>query len=398
MDADPVEVAEAARLRHVGDDGPGIRRIKKGAGSTYVDPAGRRVTDEATLARIRSLAIPPAWTDVWICPIANGHLQARGRDARGRKQYRYHARWSAVRDATKYERMAAFGAALPRIRARVARDLGASGLSKEKVLALVVRLLERTAMRVGNEEYARTNGSYGLTTLRDRHVEIAGSKLRFRFRGKSGKQHDLDVDDARVARMVKRCRELPGQDLFQWLDDEGEPHAIDSGDVNDYLREAAGTELTAKDFRTWEGTLLAARCLARSRAHARPAEARRACVEAIASVAEALGNTPAVCKKGYVHPTVLATFEDAELLRLWRRHARMRRVGRGLSREERALLAFLAAAGRVVRRRARATASTRARDGGRRASASRRTHARSASRGRARSRRPRPSRRLNRRA
>jgi DNA topoisomerase-1 len=253
---DGITAARAAGLRDTSDDQPGIRRVRCGRGFRYQGPDGRPVRDEDTLKRIRSLTIPPAWTDVWICPQQSGHLQATGRDARGRKQYRYHPRWRATRDESKYDRMVAFGLALPRIRARVEADLALPGLPRAKVLATVVRLLETTLVRVGNEEYARANGSFGLTTLRTRHVAVTGATIHFAFRGKSGVRHHIDVRDRRLARVVRRCRDLPGQLLFQYLDESGQRHGY-SADVNDYLREAAGEEFTAKDFRTWGGTVLA---------------------------------------------------------------------------------------------------------------------------------------------
>jgi DNA topoisomerase-1 len=253
---DPEATAEEAGLRYVSDAMPGIRRRRAGRGFTYAGTDGRRLTDRRVLARIRALAIPPAWTDVWICPIARGHLQATGRDARGRKQYRYHARWREVRDEAKYGRMVAFGQALPRIRRRVEADLALPGLPRERVLAAVVRLLEKTAVRVGNEEYARENRSFGLTTLRNRHAEVGTSRIRFRFRGKGGKETEVELNDRRLARIVARCQELPGQALFTYLDEDGEPRTVDSADVNEYLREISGEEFTAKDFRTWAGTVL----------------------------------------------------------------------------------------------------------------------------------------------
>jgi DNA topoisomerase-1 len=259
--SDPPAAAKAAGLRYVLDDRPGIRRERQDDGFRYLDAGGDPVTDEATLARIKSLVIPPAWTEVWICPQANGHLQATGRDARGRKQYRYHPRWRAVRDEVKYERMLNFGNALPAIRKEVDRALGLPGMPREKVLATIVYLLEATMMRVGNEEYARTNKSFGLTTLRNRHVRIDGREVEFRFRGKSGVFHDVKVADRRLARIIERMRDLPGQELFQYVDDDGATHAIDSSDVNDYLRTITGEDYTAKDFRTWSGTVLAALAL-----------------------------------------------------------------------------------------------------------------------------------------
>ena len=286
--SDPVveakSAARAAQLRYVSAAADGIRRRRMGKGFSYVADDGRTVRDRATLERIRSLAIPPAWTDVWICVQPEGHLQATGRDARGRKQYRYHPRWRAVRDETKYERMVVFGETLPRIRERVAKDLAEQGLSRTRVLAMVVRLLETTFIRVGNEEYARTNGSFGLTTLKDRHVQVDGSRIRFRFRGKSGKSHAITLTDVRMARLVRRCRDLPGQDLFQYLDANNDPQPVSSSDVNDYLREISGQDFTAKDFRTWAGTLLASRKLTDS-LHEADGLTRATMTEAVTSVA-----------------------------------------------------------------------------------------------------------------
>ena len=307
------DAARDAGLRYVRDDRPGIRRVWRGEALRYLGPDGRPIRDESTLARIRSLAIPPAYTDVWICPLANGHLQATGRDARGRKQYRYHPRWRAVRDGTKFDRMIAFGLALPRVRARVEADLALPGLPRPKVLATVVRLLATTLIRVGNEEYARANGSFGLTTLRDQHAKITGATVHFAFRGKSGVRHRIDIHDARLARVVHRCRELPGHELFQYLDEAGVTHAIDSADVNDYLREAAGEAFSAKDFRTWSGTVLAALALKGS-AFESQAQAKRNVVAAIESVAKRLGNTPSVCRKCYVHPAIVDAYLGGALL------------------------------------------------------------------------------------
>jgi len=348
MASSPQEAAKAAQLRYVSDDRPGIRRREAGEGFTYVKADGETVSDEATRARIKALAIPPAWTDVWICPIAHGHLQASGRDAKGRKQYRYHSRWRKVRDENKYSRMAAFGAALPRIRGKVDEHLALPGLEKHKVLAIVVRLLETTFIRVGNEEYARTNKSYGLTTLQDKHVQINGAKIRFRFRGKSGKDHQIKLTSRKLAGLVKRCRDLPGQDLFQYLNASGEPQSIDSGDVNEYLREISDEDFTAKDFRTWAGTLLAARCLAAAESFESAAAAKSACVSAVACVAEQLGNTPAICRKCYIHPALLAAFESGDLFALWQKLGKSTGKGTGLNEEEQALLRFLnAAAGQL---------------------------------------------------
>jgi len=310
---DPVRSARAAGLRHVTDDEPGIRRVPRGEGFVYVDPQGRRIKDRETLERIRKLAIPPAWTDVWICPRPNGHLQATGRDARGRKQYRYHPGWREVRDETKFGRMSAFGAALPKIRARVERDLAVRGLPREKVLATVVKLLETTLIRVGNREYARHNNSFGLTTLRDRHVDVAGARLRFEFRGKSGKEHSVEVADRRLARIVRQCRDLPGQKLFQYLDENGERQHVSSEDVNDYLRETTGEELSAKDFRTWGGTVLALSALLDVGPCASQKDANKAVVETLKQVADQLGNRPAICRKYYVHPVVIQAFLEGAL-------------------------------------------------------------------------------------
>jgi DNA topoisomerase I len=271
------------------------------------------VRDPETLARIRRLAIPPAWQDVWICPRDDGHLQATGRDARGRKQYRYHPRWREVRDETKYARMLAFGHALPRVRRRVARDLRRAGLPREKVLAALVRLLETTFIRIGNEEYARANESFGLTTLRGRQVRVRGARLDFSFRGKSGVRHEVALTDRRLAAIVRRMQDLPGEELFQYVDEAGETRAIGSADVNDYLREITGEGFTSKDFRTWAGTLLCAQALARLEAPASQAAARREIVHAVAGAAQALRNTPAVCRTCYIHPVVLERYAAGRL-------------------------------------------------------------------------------------
>jgi DNA topoisomerase-1 len=306
---------------------------------------GRPEKDPATLARIKSLVIPPAWTDVWICPIANGHLQAVGRDAKGRKQYRYHNRWREVRDEAKYGRTIAFARALPGIRARVQSDLALPGLPREKVLAAVVRLLETTLIRVGNDEYARENGSYGLTTMRDKHVAINGSRVEFTFVGKSGKQHSIDVDDARLARVVKRCRDIPGYELFQYLDEGGEKKTVGSDDVNEYLRTISGEEFTAKDFRTWAGTRLAAMALQEFEEFDSETQAKKNVVSAIENVAERLGNTPSICRKCYVHPDVLNAYMDGELIHnlVDEAHEALSEDLTGLEPEEAAVLAFLEA-------------------------------------------------------
>ncbi len=344
--AESVEAAKAAGLRYITDTIPGIRRIKTGAKSfRYVDPQGRKITDEATLGRIKSLVIPPAWTDVWISPSANSHLQATGRDARGRKQYRYHAKWRETRDDTKFGRMIAFGYALPQIRRQIESDLALPGLPRPRVLAAVVQLMQRTLIRVGNDEYAKTNNSYGLTTLRDDHVRVNGASMRFSFRGKSGVEHTVDVTDKRLASIVKTCRDLPGQELFQYIDDEGERRDVTSGDVNEYLRTVTGEEFTSKDFRTWAGTVLAAEALRACGPCRTKKELQRETVHAIDRVAGQLGNTRAVCRKSYVHPAVLAAFEGGALARAFSRRAgRSGRTPTGLGEAEVAVLRLLEAA------------------------------------------------------
>ncbi len=315
VEIDPEEAAEAAGLRYVTDEEPGYRRLRAGLHFKYVNDSGQRVTSERTLHRIDALVIPPAWTDVWISASPNGHLQVTGRDSRGRKQYRYHPKWREARDEAKYDHMITFGHALPKIRRKVAKELGTKGLAREKVLAAVVSLLEATLIRVGNEEYARTNHSYGLTTLRDRHVKVNGSSLRFHFRGKSGVDHEVDLHDPKLARVVKRCRDLPGQTLFQYQNSDGEQHSVTSGDVNEYLREITGENFTAKDFRTWAGTLLALQSLCAAGTNLSESEAKHAQVAAIDSVAAQLGNTRAVCRKCYIHPAVMGAFLAGELSR-----------------------------------------------------------------------------------
>jgi DNA topoisomerase I len=311
---DPVAAAREAGLRYVSDQRPGIRRQRAGKHFRYVGPDEQPVRDEETLRRIKALAIPPAWTEVWICPRPNGHIQATGRDAKGRKQYRYHPRWREVRDETKYERLLAFGQALPFIRERIEQDLALPGLPREKVLATVVRLLETTLIRVGNEEYARQNRSFGLTTMRDRHVNVEGSEVHFHFVGKAGKKHRIDVRDRRLARIVQRCRDIPGQELFQYVDEAGEHRSVESSDVNAYLREITGQDFTAKDFRTWSGTVLAAWALHEFEAFDSETQAKRNVVSAIERVAERLGNTPAICRRCYVHPAILESYLDGTLV------------------------------------------------------------------------------------
>lgn len=305
---DPSESAKAARLRYVTDAKPGIRRRRSGKGFTYTDPDGKTVRDKDTLRRIRSLVLPPAWTRVWICPIANGHLQATGRDARGRKQSRYHPRWREVRDETKYERMQLFAQALPLIRERVDHDLALPGLPRERVLATIVSLMESTLIRVGNESYAKENKSFGLTTMRNRHVEVNGSHITFSFQGKSRVHHTIDLQDRRLARIVQRCADIPGYELFQYLDYEGDPHSIDSSDVNDYLQSITGQYFTAKDFRTWAGSVLACDLLQEYEPFTSATEAKKNIVAMVKTVAERLGNTPSVCRKCYIHPLVIEAY------------------------------------------------------------------------------------------
>ncbi len=312
--------ARSAHLRYVSDRRPGITRQRNGDGFIYRDPGGSVISDADELARIRALAVPPAWEQVWICPLPNGHIQATGRDARGRKQYRYHPRWRRVRDETKYEHILEFGRALPAIRARVQADLARPGLPREKVLAAVVRLMEMTLARVGNPEYARENNSFGLTTLQNRHIRIKRGEVLLDFRAKHGIRHRSVVRDRKLARILKNCRDLPGSELFQYIGEGGELHSIDSGDVNDYLRGISGREITAKDFRTWAATNLAVLALS---AMNEQTPTKKATVNAIKQVAEQLGNTPAVCRKCYIHPAVFegymagalkvsATVEDLE--------------------------------------------------------------------------------------
>jgi DNA topoisomerase I len=342
----PEKSAAEAGLRYVSDSSPGIRRKRSGTGFTYVGTDGKRITDQKTLERIRKLAIPPAYTDVWICPSPDGHIQATGRDARGRKQYRYHPKWREVRDETKFGRMVAFSEVLPKLRARVEADLGRPGLPREKVLATVVRLLECTNIRVGNDEYARANGSYGLTTLRDKHVEVSGGNLRFSFKGKSGKTHAVELSDRRLARIVQRCRDVPGEELFQYLDDEGKRQTIDSGDVNDYLREISGQEFTAKDFRTWAGTMLAVTALREVGPMATEREAKSAIVKAVDRVAEQLNNTRAVCRKYYIHPTVFETYLAGTMLAgLGNGAGAAAAAGMALTADEKALVRLLSGGG-----------------------------------------------------
>ena len=312
---------EQAGLVHASDIHPGITRQRYGRGFRFFDPQGQPIRDRPQRRRLRALPVPPAWTDVWICPDPRGHIQATGRDRRGRKQYLYHPRWRQVRDADKYARMVDFARALPRIRRRVRRDLKLPGLPHEKVLATVVRLLEVTLIRVGNDEYVRENRSYGLTTMRDRHVDADRRGLRFVFRGKSGVDHEVPLHDRRLARIVRQCEELPGQRLFQWVDEAGDRHPVHSDDVNQYLREAANDDFTAKDFRTWAGTVLAAHALQEFERFDSEAAAKRNVIRAIEQVARRLGNTRAVCRKSYVHPAVIDSYLEGSLAELLSRRA-----------------------------------------------------------------------------
>ena len=335
--------ARAAGLRYSSDDRPGITRRKQGDGFTYLDPQGQPIDNERTIKRINALRIPPAYTDVWIATDPRGHLQATGRDARGRKQYRYHPRWHEVRDETKFVRMIDFGNALPALRARTRHDLARHGLPREKVLATVVQLLEKTLIRVGNEEYARENKSYGLTTLRNKHVKATDAGVRFAFRGKSGVEHRITLRDRRLARIVRQLRDLPGQELFQYIDDDGTRQSIDSADVNAYLHEITGQDFTAKDFRTWAGTVLCAVTLREFDASTSETEAKKNVVAAVKRVAERLGNTPAVCRKSYIHPAILAGYLDGSMLHTLRELADETLSAETGSQEEaeRALLALL---------------------------------------------------------
>ena len=322
-------------LHYVDDTQPGLTRKKLRGKFAYFDSAGQRITDPDEIKRINSLAVPPAYTDVWICADPRGHLQATGRDARGRKQYRYHPRWREVRDADKYSRLREFGLALPKLRKQLETLLDAPGFNRDKVMATVITLLDATLIRVGNTQYARDNRSYGLTTLRSRHVEVNGSAILFQFRGKSGIEHQITVKDRRLARIIKRCLEIPGQNLFQYLDENGERHTVSSHDVNSYLQTLTGADFTAKDYRTWAGSALALAVL-RELQWESEAEAKRHVVEMVKSVSRQLGNTPAVCRKCYIHPAVVERFLLGALAELPRP-----RVRKGLRTEEVALAMFL---------------------------------------------------------
>ena len=339
---DPYESARQAGLRYVNAGRPGYTRRRAGKGWIYLDTQGKHIRDSRELERIKALVIPPAWTDVWICPYANGHLQAVGFDARRRKQYRYHAAYREVRDATKFTRMIRFGAVLPKLREQVEADLALPGLPREKVLAAVVKLLQTTSARVGNEEYARTNDSYGLTTLRDHHVKIQGGQIEFQFRGKSGLEHEICLKDRRLARIVADCQDLPGQELFQYLNEAGEPARILSEDVNDYIRSITGDDFTAKDIRTWNGTREAMRVLCDTGVSASETEAKKNVVQAIKRVSGVLRNRPATCRKYYVHPAVIEAYADSTICQF--ADAAVAQEGKyGLSREEMAVLRLIEA-------------------------------------------------------
>jgi DNA topoisomerase I len=338
----PEKSAALVGLRYVSDREPGITRIQSGKNFVYHDPKGRIIRDAKLLGRINALAIPPAWTNVWICPLENGHLQATGCDDRKRKQYRYHRRWREVRDETKFNRMLLFARALPKIRRQVRNDLKLPGLSRRKVLATIVRLLEVSLIRVGNDEYARENCSYGLTTMRDHHAKVNGAVVQFRFRGKSSKYHTIGIRDPLLAKVVKKCQELPGQEIFQYIDQEGQKQDVKSEDVNEYIREISGQEFTAKDFRTWAGTVLAAMALQEFEKFDNKAQAKKNLVKAIEAVAEKLGNTPAVCKKCYVHPEIFNSYLDGTMLETMQQRAQKQLRGlHQMPPEEAAVLVLL---------------------------------------------------------
>ena len=356
---DPRDAAESAGLKYISDVRPGIRRKKAGTGFIYTRADGSKLSEADALKRIKALAIPPAWIDVWICPFADGHVQATGRDAKGRKQYRYHALFREVRESTKYEHVVAFAGALPAIREKVQEHMGLRGLPREKVLATVVHLLETTLIRVGNDDYAKQNSSYGLTTLKNRHVAVDGNEVRFRFTGKSGKQWSLRVRDRRVAKIIKACQDLPGQELLQYVDEAGNRQDVTSTDVNEYLKEITGKEITAKDFRTWAGTVLAAMALHELESFDSAAQAKRNLRAAIEKVAGRLGNTPTICRKCYVHPEVLNSYMDGNLVLELKSQAEseLRNTVQQLKPEEAAVLALLR--GRLDKETERAASTKR---------------------------------------
>ncbi len=339
---DPIQVAKAARLVYLSDTAPGISRQKNGDQFTYVDRQGNELDDPETLARIRSMALPPAWERVWISPKANSHLQATGIDTRNRKQYRYHAKWNAIRSETKFFRMEAFGEALPKLRARLAKDLKTAALSREKVIAIALSVMEQTLIRVGNAAYEKEYGSYGLTTLKDRHVKLEGSEVRFAFKGKKGISHDITLHDRRLASLVKNCRDIPGKELFQYIDPNGDRHAIDSGMVNDYLHETMGEDFSAKDFRTWAGTVNALRLLVELEPCSTEKESKKNVNTILDEVSHKLGNTRTVCRKHYVHPQILEAYECQDLNPYIRKKNQFRKTSPyGLDGVEKLLLKFL---------------------------------------------------------
>jgi DNA topoisomerase I len=340
---DPGQIAKAVGLRYITDASPGLTRKRAGKHFSYVGLDGKQIRDSEELERIKKIGIPPAWTNVWICPTDRGHILATGRDAKGRKQYRYHPRWREVRDETKYDKLINFGEALPRIREHIARDLERSGLPYEKVIATIIRLLDTTLIRVGNEEYMRENGSYGLTTMLNQHVEVSEARIHFNFKGKSGKVHSIDVKDRQLAKIVRRCQSLPGQELFQYVDENKELHSVESNDVNDYLHQVGGQEFTAKDFRTWSGTVTALIALEQLGAFESDTQGKKNVADAIKTTAERLGNTPAICRKCYVHPGVIDAYLDGSLLNFFKLYHKPAKklFGEGLSPEETKVLAFL---------------------------------------------------------
>ena len=340
---DPAQVAKSVGLRYVTDASHGIARNRVGKHFSYVGLDGKPIRDPVELQRIKKIGIPPAWINVWICPTDRGHILATGRDAKGRKQYRYHPLWREVRDETKYDKLISFGESLPGLREQVEHDLALHGLPYEKVIATIVRLLDTTLIRVGNEEYVRENGSYGLTTMLNKHVKVDQAQLHFHFKGKSGREHRIDVKDRQLARIVKRLQSLPGQELFQYIDEDKVPRSVESNDVNDYLRQTSGQEFTAKDFRTWGGTVIASIMLQQLGAFDSETQGKRNITEAIKTTAQRLGNTPAICRKCYIHPGVIDAYMDGSLVNFFKqydKHAR-KHAQEGLSDEESKVLAFL---------------------------------------------------------
>jgi DNA topoisomerase I len=338
----PQDTAEIAGLKYISDELPGINRVRRGKGFVYIDAKGEKIINEKILRRIKSLVIPPAWTDVWISPNTNGHIQATGRDVKGRKQYIYHPEWDLIRNQTKFFRMINFGKILPAIRKKVDEDLNLRGLQREKILALIINLLENTSIRIGSEEYARDNGSYGLTTLRNKHISVEGSEIKFIFKGKSGKLWQVAYKDKRIARLVKQCQELPGYEVFRYKDDDGNLQTVDSGEVNKYLREITGEDFTAKDFRTWNGTILAACQLYKLGPAFGIKEEKKKIVQAIKKVSQELINTPSICRKYYIHPDILTSFSDASLFKIMDKYLKRNHTSEfGLMPEEKAVMEIL---------------------------------------------------------